>query len=159
LDISKDTVVAKTAGEVAVMIESSGKAPTKKAASGYTMRFLLLNKPEWWLYFLGGLGAAINGAVMPCFSILFSSLLTSLGTDKANFWALLFVFLSVGAFMSNFAQIGLFKYAGEKLTRRLRELSFRALMRQEIGYFDKEENTTGAICAKLAEDARYIILN
>lgn len=93
---------------------------------------------------------------MPCFALLFSNLLTSLGTDRANFYALLFLILSTCAFTSNFCQIGLFKYSGEKLTRRLRDMSFRALLRMEIGYFDKEENSTGAVCAKLAEDASLV---
>lgn len=93
---------------------------------------------------------------MPLFAILFSSLLTSLGTDRANFWALMFLILSIASFIANFAQIGLFRFAGEKLTRRLRDMSFRALLRQEIGFFDSEENSTGALTSKLAEDASLV---
>ncbi|KAH6559790.1 hypothetical protein BASA61_000416 [Batrachochytrium salamandrivorans] len=120
------------------------------------MRILWLNRPEWGLFVIGGLGAILNGVVMPVFSIVFSVVLTSLGTDRANFWSLMFVVLGVVAFISNFCQIGLFKYAGQKLTRRLREMTFRALLRQEIAFFDVDENSTGALTAKLAEDANLV---
>ncbi|KAL2917729.1 hypothetical protein HK105_202602 [Polyrhizophydium stewartii] len=119
-------------------------------------RIVILNRPEWFIQFLAGLGAACNGVIMPLFSIMFSSILTALGSDKANFWALMFVALAVAAFTSNFLQIGLFRYAGEKLTRRIREMSFRALLRQEIAFFDEEQNSTGALTSKLAEDASLV---
>jgi ABC-type multidrug transport system fused ATPase/permease subunit len=101
---------------------------------------------------------------MPLFAIIFSSILTALGSDKANFWAGMFAVLAVAAFVSNFLQIALFRYSGEKLTRRLRNLSFRAILRQEIGFFDQDENSTGALTTRnfiiltigLAEDASLV---
>ena len=121
-----------------------------------TKRYSLLNKPEWPLFFIGFIGAAINGVVMPIFSILLAECLTALGTDKANFWALMFVCISSGAFLSNFAQIGLLRIAGEKLTRRVRALTFATLMKQEIAFFDRDENSIGTLTAKLAEDTSLI---
>ena len=119
-------------------------------------RVMMINKPEFGFFVLGSLGAAINGVVMPLFSIIFSNMLKDLGTDKANFWSIMFVCLSLGAFISNFLQIGLFRYAGEKLTRRVREMVFRALLRMEMGFFDDEKNSTGALVTKLAEEATLI---
>jgi ATP-binding cassette subfamily B (MDR/TAP) protein 1 len=121
-----------------------------------TMRFVRLNKPEWGFYVIGMIGAAASGVIMPFFSILFTSLLTALGTDKANFWALMFVFLSIANFVCYFSFEGLLGYAGAKLVRRVRGLSFEALLRQEIGFFDEEENTTGALTAKLSDDASLV---
>ena len=46
-----------------------------------------------------------------------------------------------------------FAVAGEALTTRLREMAFRALLRQEIAYFDLPEHSTGALTARLAADA------
>lgn len=108
------------------------------------------------LTILSGIAAVGNGVVMPLFAIIFSSILTALGTPDANFWALMFVVLSIAAFISNFLQIALFKYAGEKLTRRLRNMSFRAILRQEIGFFDEEKHTTGVLLTRLAEDASLV---
>lgn len=103
-----------------------------------------------------GLCAALNGATQPLFAILFSAILTVLGTNQAYTYAYLFVGLAVVAFFSNLGQLGLFQFTGEKMTRRVREEAFRALLRQEIGFFDLEENATGALTSKLAEDARLV---
>ncbi|EGF83631.1 hypothetical protein BATDEDRAFT_15754 [Batrachochytrium dendrobatidis JAM81] len=119
-------------------------------------RILQLNRPEWWLFAIGGVGAAINGVIMPLFSVVFSSILVSLGTPRANFWALMFVVLSLVALLASFCQIGLFKYAGQKLTRRLRDILFRAMLRQEIAFFDRDENSTGILTTKLAEDSNLV---
>ena len=49
-----------------------------------------------------------------------------------------------------------FSISGEKLTARLRSLSFRAMLRQEIGWFDNEKNSTGALTTRLANDAGQV---
>jgi ABC-type multidrug transport system fused ATPase/permease subunit len=39
------------------------------------------------------------------------------------------------------------------LTRRIRAKSFACLLRQEVAYFDKSENSSGAVSTRLATDA------
>ena len=46
--------------------------------------------------------------------------------------------------------------SGERLTTRLRVKSFRAMMRRDIAWFDKEENTTGSLCALLFLHAKNV---
>ena len=46
--------------------------------------------------------------------------------------------------------------SGENLTSRLRSLSFRAMLRQEMGWFDEEMNSTGALTTRLANDAGQV---
>ena len=43
--------------------------------------------------------------------------------------------------------------AGEELTMRMRILSFKAMLRQEIGWFDLDENNLGALVTRLSSDA------
>ena len=121
-----------------------------------TYRILKMNQPEWGYFVLGGLGAAGNGAVMPLFALIFSEVMTSLGSDKANFWALMFLILAICSFVSNFAQTYFFQYSAQKLARRLRAISFRAILRQDIGFFDEESHTTGVLTTRLAEDANLV---
>ena len=45
---------------------------------------------------------------------------------------------------------------GERLTTRLRDMTFRSIMRQDIAYFDREENSTGAITARLATEVTLV---
>ena len=55
-----------------------------------------------------------------------------------------------------FIQISCFTIAGERLTARLRSRTFRAMLRQEIGWFDEERNSTGALTTRLANDAGQV---
>jgi len=45
---------------------------------------------------------------------------------------------------------------GENLTIRLRRQVFEAMLSQEMGWFDRKENSTGALCAKLSGDASKV---
>ena len=49
-----------------------------------------------------------------------------------------------------------FSVSGENLTARLRELSFKAMLRQEIGWHDLEQNSTGILTTRLAQDAARV---
>jgi ABC-type multidrug transport system fused ATPase/permease subunit len=50
----------------------------------------------------------------------------------------------------------MFGIAGERLTMRLRKMAFAAILRQEIAWFDKSENSTGSLCARLSSDAANV---
>lgn len=49
-----------------------------------------------------------------------------------------------------------FTVSGEILTARLRSWSFKAMMQQEIGWYDDERNTTDALTIRLASDAARV---
>ncbi|KAJ3078378.1 ATP-binding cassette, sub-B (MDR TAP), member 4, partial [Quaeritorhiza haematococci] len=126
-------------------------------------RLAKMSAPEWYFLVVGGLAAAGNGVLFPMFSLIFSSILAVFGNPDidqmrrdAIFWALMFLVLAASAFVVNFLQVSLFSITGERLTKRLRDLSFQALMRQEIGFFDEERNSTGVLTARLADDAAQV---
>ncbi|KAH7461282.1 ATP-dependent translocase ABCB1 [Phytophthora ramorum] len=56
-------------------------------------------------------------------------------------------------FLGRAAQSYGFQYMAETLTARLRGIHFSSLCRQNIGFFDRTENATGALTADLATDA------
>ena len=58
----------------------------------------------------------------------------------------------IGAFLQTF----MLTFAGEKLTFRLRILTFRSILRQKIEWFDRSENSVGALCQRLSSDASAI---
>ncbi|CAG2102555.1 unnamed protein product [Medioppia subpectinata] len=47
-------------------------------------------------------------------------------------------------------------HPGERLTLRLRKLAFDAILRQEITWFDRPDNSCGALCARLSADAANV---
>lgn len=49
-----------------------------------------------------------------------------------------------------------FGYSGESLTSRLRRLVFKAMLRQDISFFDNHKNSTGALTTRLATDASQV---
>ncbi|KAL9555441.1 hypothetical protein MBANPS3_002351 [Mucor bainieri] len=123
-------------------------------------------RPEWKLIALGVLGAAIAGAVFPIYSFVFSKVIAVIilpGEDinpgpmqGANLYAFIFLILGIAAFIGFGLQTLSFEIAGELYTKRLRGNIFAAYMRQEIGWFDRDENNAGALTAKLAVDARNV---
>jgi ABC-type multidrug transport system fused ATPase/permease subunit len=155
-------VAAGTIAKVYTPIKSQLSLKKPKAAKAEEdqpldiMRVWKLNTPEWPYFIVGSIAAAANGVIMPLFSLIFSGILTDLGTDRANFWAILFLVLAVAAFIANLLQMGLFKFMGAKLTTRLRDQCFRAYLRQDIAFFDEEKHSTGALTVLLAQDASLV---
>ena len=47
-------------------------------------------------------------------------------------------------------------FAGERLTERLRKQMFQAMLRQDMSWFDRRSNSTGALTTRLANDASEI---
>ena len=50
----------------------------------------------------------------------------------------------------------MFAISGENLTVRIRRLTLESMLRQEIGWFDREENNTGTLTTRLATDASAV---
>lgn len=53
-------------------------------------------------------------------------------------------------------QIFFFSYYGGELTFNVRSRVFRSILRQEIGWFDDKENSTGSIMSRLSNDAGQV---
>src|SRR5947209_4382771 len=68
----------------------------------------------------------------------------------------MFGVLAIVSGISNFAQVGFFSLSGERLTKRLRTITFQALIKQEVAFFDDEKNGTGILTSKLATDATKV---
>uniref|UniRef100_A0A0D9RMA2 ATP-binding cassette sub-family B member 5 n=1 Tax=Chlorocebus sabaeus TaxID=60711 RepID=A0A0D9RMA2_CHLSB len=127
------------------------------------LKILKLNKSEWPFVVLGTLASILNGTVHPVFSIIFANIITMFGNkDKttlkhdAEIYSMIFVILGVICFVSYFMQGLFYGRAGEILTMRLRHLAFKAMLYQDIAWFDEKENSTGSLTAILAIDTAQI---
>ncbi|XP_047041195.1 multidrug resistance protein homolog 49-like isoform X1 [Helicoverpa zea] len=126
-------------------------------------KILKLNSPEWVYITIGSIAAFLQGACFPAFALLFgftSGIFALTNREElihlGDLYAGLFVLVAAIAGVSMCLQSSTFTTAGLKMTTRLREAYFKALLRQEIGYYDKESNTVGAICARLSGDAAEV---
>ena len=73
--------------------------------------------------------------------------------EEAAFWSLMFLAVAVAAGLALFFQAYSFGVSGQRLTLRLRDMTFRAYLKQEVAYFDDHKNSTGALCTRLSTDA------
>jgi len=123
-------------------------------------RILSMNRWEWHYILLGVFGAAVMGASLPAYAVVFGIILGNLSVEdpdealaNARLYGILFSVIGVVAFLASFTQIFMFGVAGERLTTRMRKLMFSALLRQEVTYFDDVKHTVGVLCARLSGDA------
>ncbi|RDD35897.1 Multidrug resistance protein 1, partial [Trichoplax sp. H2] len=127
------------------------------------LKIMRLNKDELGYIFIGTLGAIGQGSVMPVFAILFSEIIAVFAEcdpvkreSDATFWSLMFLVLGSVSGISVFLQTLMYGISGEYMTKRLRSQTFRAILKQEIGWFDEQSHTTGALCNRLATDASEV---
>ncbi|XP_034375052.1 phosphatidylcholine translocator ABCB4 isoform X1 [Arvicanthis niloticus] len=127
------------------------------------LKVLKLNKTEWPYFVVGTVCAIANGALQPAFSIIFSEMIAIFGPgddavkqQKCNMFSLVFLGLGVLSFFTFFLQGFTFGKAGEILTTRLRSMAFKAMLRQDMSWFDDHKNSTGALSTRLATDAAQV---
>uniref|UniRef100_A0A8C8B8E5 ATP-binding cassette sub-family B member 5 n=1 Tax=Otus sunia TaxID=257818 RepID=A0A8C8B8E5_9STRI len=126
-------------------------------------RILALNKPEWLYVLLGVIAAAVSGGVHPAFAVLFGKIIGAFqetDAEKRNkntlVLSLMFLLLGVITLATHIIQGFMFGKSGEILTMRLRSLSFRALLQQEVGWYDDQKNAVGVLLTRLATDASQV---
>ncbi|OEL38003.1 putative multidrug resistance protein [Dichanthelium oligosanthes] len=126
-------------------------------------RLLMLNAPEWKQALMGSFSAVVCGGIQPAHayglgSIVSGYYLADHAEIKKNTraYVLFFVALAVLSFLLNIVQHYSFGFMGENLTKRVREHMLTKLLTFEIGWFDRDENSTGAICSQLAKDANAV---
>ncbi|KAL9997275.1 putative ABC-type xenobiotic transporter [Helianthus debilis subsp. tardiflorus] len=126
-------------------------------------RLLAMNSPEWKHALFGSVGAILFGAVQPVFSFSMGSLIYVYFLEdqdeikhKTMIYTLCFASLAVLSMVINVIQHYNFAAMGEYLTRRVRERLLSKILTFEIGWFDHDENSSGAICSRLATDANMV---
>lgn len=117
------------------------------------------NKPEWPIMCFGLGCSIIAGGGQPVQAVFFAKCIVALSRPPSqyaelrsdiNFWCLMFLML---AFVILFAYAGqgiAFAICSERLVRRSRDRSFRSMLRQDIAFFDKDENSAGALTTYLS---------
>ncbi|CAO2037485.1 unnamed protein product [Urochloa humidicola] len=126
-------------------------------------KLLMLNVPEWKQVLMGSFSAIVFGGVQPVSAYAMGSIVSIyFSTDheeiknQTRIYSLLFVGLAVVSFLINIVQHYNFGAMGEYLTNRIREHMMSKILTFEIGWFDRAENSSGAICSQLANDASIV---
>lgn len=134
-----------------------------KIATPSFWRLLDLNKPEWKQATMGCLSSILFGAVQPVYSFAMGAMLSVYFLKdhheikkQTRIYALWFLGLSIFSLMVNISQHFNFAYMGEYLTKRVRERILSKILTFEVGWFDKDENSSGIVCSRIAKDANMV---
>lgn len=126
-------------------------------------RLLAMNLPEWRQATAGCVSAVLFGAIQPAYAFALGSMISVYFLPdhreikkKTEAYALSFVGLAVASLLINICQHYNFAAMGEHLTKRIRERMLSKMLTFEIGWFDQDENATGALCSRLAKDANVV---
>ncbi|XP_024526163.1 ABC transporter B family member 20 [Selaginella moellendorffii] len=126
-------------------------------------RLIQLSGPEWCYAFVGSIGAAFFGSFNPLMALFvvqtaqyYYHAQDHRSKREINKWCLLVTGMGLATVFVNFLQHFYFGIMGEKMTERVRRLMFSAILRNEIGWFDQDDNSTEALSIQLANDATFV---
>ncbi|KAK0596317.1 hypothetical protein LWI29_014603 [Acer saccharum] len=118
-----------------------------------------LQKPEATMILMGFILGMHAGAILSIFPYILGQALQAYFDDspsklkkEVSYLCIALVGLGFGCIISMTGQQGFCGWAGTKLTMRVRDLLFRSILKQEPGWFDFEENSTGVLVARLSVD-------
>ncbi|CAI0472890.1 unnamed protein product [Linum tenue] len=138
-----------------------GAEPAKP--STVSMRRLYAMVAPDWIYGVSGtIGAFFAGAQMPLFALGVSQALVSYYMDwdttrhEVKRIAILFSIASVLTVIAHAVAHLSFGIMGERLTFRVREKMFSAILQNEIGWFDDLNNNSSMLASRLATDATLL---
>ncbi|KAL8044043.1 hypothetical protein ABFX02_08G021700 [Erythranthe guttata] len=144
-------------------IEMVSNAETERknpAPSGYFCRLLTLNAPEWPYSIMGAVGSILSGFIGPTFAIVMSNMIEVFYYQnpadmerKTKEYVFIYIGAGIYAVIAYLIQHYFFSIMGENLTTRVRRMMLAAILRNEVGWFDEEENNSSLLANRLATDA------
>lgn len=122
-----------------------------------------MNSPEWAYALIGSIGSMVCGSMSAFFAYVLSAVLSiyyaqdpKYMTRQIGKYCYLLIGVSSAALLFNTMQHLFWDVVGENLTKRVREKMIASILRNEIAWFDREENTSARIAARLALDAHNV---
>lgn len=156
-----------TEKSVSSVVLQGKKTSSKAQYSLWTLIKLVgsFNKKEIHLMLIGLASSIIAGGGNPTQAIFFAKSIVSISLPPsqyaklrhdANFWSLMYLMLAIVQFLAFSGQGIAFAYCSERLIRRARNQAFRTMLRQDIAFFDKEENSAGALTSFLSTETTFL---
>lgn len=122
-----------------------------------------MNSPEWTYALFGSVGSIVCGSISALFAYVLSAVMSVYYNQDHNYmnreigkYCYLLIGVSSAALLFNTLQHFFWDVVGENLTKRVREKMLAAVLKNEMAWFDREENESGRIAARLALDANNV---
>ncbi|KAH0993226.1 hypothetical protein GBA52_004709 [Prunus armeniaca] len=168
-NVNKEQATTASNGHSAVEDPQNNPQDTSKSKEDgtktvpYYKLFSFADSLDYLLMSVGTISAIGNGVCMPLMTIIFGNVVNSFGgtennkevVDAVSKVALKYVYLGVGAASASFLQMSCWMVTGERQAARIRSLYLKTILRQDVGFFDKETNT-GEIVGRMSGDTVLI---
>ncbi|GAB4833598.1 Multidrug resistance protein 1 [Ancistrocladus abbreviatus] len=122
-----------------------------------------MNSPEWSYALVGSVGSVICGSLSAFFAYVLSAVLSVYYNPNHAYmireiakYCYLLIGVSSAALIFNTLQHFFWDVVGENLTKRVREKMLAAVLKNEMAWFDQEENESARVAARLALDANNV---
>lgn len=148
------------------ILSKRGPEPVKKYSLWTLIKFIAsFNRPETLYMIIGLIFSFLAGGGQPTQAVLYAKAISTLALpstqyDKlrsdANFWSLMFFVVGIVQFITQSTSGAAFAVCSERLVRRARSTAFRTILRQDISFFDREENSTGALTSFLSTETKHL---
>ncbi|RMZ71731.1 ABC transporter [Pyrenophora seminiperda CCB06] len=150
--------------EASLAVVPSAVENRKMNAAELIKRSLSLSRNEAPAIIIGLLSSIFSGGVIIGEALLFGNLVELLNdttgadnlTSRISFYCLLFLVLAVIALVSHSFGKTAFGIVSENLTLRVRDLSFRTILQQDIAWFSKPGHSHHALMSRLNSDSGSI---
>ncbi|KAI2612606.1 P-loop containing nucleoside triphosphate hydrolase protein [Hypoxylon fragiforme] len=125
------------------------------------------NKQEWKLMVWGLFWSIISGGGNPTQAFFFAKQILTLAVPltpenraqvkkDSDFWSAMFLMLAFVMLISQMSHGIAFAKCSERLVHRVRDRAFRTMLRQDVAFFDKDENTAGALTSFLSTETTHV---
>ncbi|GLJ21858.1 hypothetical protein SUGI_0408710 [Cryptomeria japonica] len=142
------------------MVSNKENESTANKKVPFHRLFAFADGLDYIIMFIGSLGACAHGASVPVFFIFFGKLIDSLGlayldppavSHKVALYSLDFVYLATAIFFSSWTEVACWMYTGERQATRMRLAYLRAMLNQDVSFFDTE-STGGEVVSAITDD-------
>ncbi|CAN6553296.1 unnamed protein product [Malus baccata var. baccata] len=141
---------------------SQEKADQKKQKVAFYKLFSFADRLDVALMIVGTISAVGNGLSKPLMTLVFGNLINTFGcTDPGHIVPMIskvslkFVYLAIGTGAAALLQVACWMVTGERQAARIRGKYMKAILRQDIGFFDTE-TSTGEIIGRMSGDTILI---
>ncbi|KAH8651066.1 multidrug resistance protein 1, 2, 3 [Xylariales sp. PMI_506] len=115
---------------------------------------LLKRTPDIWLWFTVSIATCVGGAaVNPGQALLLGNIMSVLTSpdmvSRGNFVSLMFFVMSLGILVIYFIMGWSTNTIAQTLSRKMRREILESFLRQDLQFFDRPENTVGALISRL----------
>lgn len=152
-------LLQSSSAEFMQKVEKEGKAKGLMRSLGV---LIYEQRTNWWLYLLTLLGVLGGGATYPVQAYFFAKVVEVFTmtrvqlVSRGNFWAMMFAVQAVVVGLAFLCLGWAASLVSTVVSAFYRQECLENMMRKRIPYFDREENSPGALAARLSTDSSHL---